>query len=59
VSRSIRFMGVAARTQARKRRIELAREALRRMDAAAPPSDVPPPIPPRPDAGGRSSHPSR
>jgi hypothetical protein len=58
VSRSIRFLGVAARTQARKRRIELAREAIRRMDAAAPPSDVPP-IPPKRDAGGRSSHPSR
>ena len=50
--------GVAARTRARKRRLELAREALRRMDAAAPPSDVSP-IPPRRDAGGRSSYPSR
>jgi hypothetical protein len=58
VNRSIRFMGVAARTRARKRRIELVREAFRRMDAAAPPSDVPP-IPPQRDAGGQSSHPSR
>ena len=42
VSPSIRFMGVAARTEARKRRIELVRSLLRRRDAAAAPSPVPP-----------------
>ena len=58
MSRSIRFLGVAARSRARKRRVDLVREAFRRMDAVAPPSDVPP-IPPQRDAGGRSSNPSR
>ena len=41
MSRSIRYMGVAARTEARKRRIELVRSLLRRRDAAAAPSPVP------------------
>jgi hypothetical protein len=53
VSASIRFMGVAARTEARKRRIELVRSLLRRRDAATAPSPVPPALPPR-DAGSRS-----
>ena len=49
MSPSIRFMGVAARTEARKRRIELVRSLLRRRDAVAAPSPVPPPA--RDDAG--------
>jgi hypothetical protein len=50
VSRSIRFLGVAARSQARKRRIDLVREAFRRLDAAAH-------TPSQRHAGGRSSKP--
>jgi len=53
VSRSIRYMGVAARTEARKPRIDLVRSLLRRRDAAAAPSPVPPVATQR-DAGGRS-----
>jgi hypothetical protein len=51
VSASIRYMGVAARTGARKRRIDLVRSLLRRRDAAAAPSAVPPPAR---DDGSRS-----
>ena len=51
MSPSIRFMGVAARTEARKRRIELVRSLLHRRDAAAAPSPVPPPAR---DDGSRS-----
>jgi len=55
VSPSIRFMGVAARTEARnRRRIELVRSLLRRRDAAAAPSPFPP-VPPQRDTGGRST----
>ena len=50
---SIRYMGVAARTEARKRRIELVRSLLRRRNAAAAPSPVPPAAPER-DDGSRS-----
>ena len=53
MSRSIRYMGVAARTEARKPRIDLVRSLLRRRDAAAAPSPVPPVATQR-DAGGRS-----
>lgn len=51
MSPSIRYMGVAARTEARKRRIELVRSLLRRKDAAAAPSPVPPTVR---DDGSRS-----
>ena len=54
---SIRFMGVAARTEAGKHRIDLVRSLLHRRDAVAAPSPVPP-IPPQRDTGGRST-PSR
>jgi len=54
VSPSIRYMGVAARTDACKRRIDLVRFLLRRRDAAAAPSPVPP-VPPQRDTGGRST----
>ena len=37
----IRFMGVAARTEARKRRVNLVRQLLRRRDAVVAPSPVP------------------
>src|SRR3954454_13570085 len=37
---SIRFMGVAARTEVRKRRVNLARQLLRRRDAVVAPSPV-------------------
>ena len=53
MSPSIRFMGVAARTEARKRRIDLVRSLLRRRDAAAAPSPVPSAAPQR-DDGSRS-----
>ena len=53
MSPSIRFMGVAARTGARKRRIELVRSLLRRRNAAAAPSPAPPAAPER-DDGSRS-----
>ena len=51
MSPSIRYMGVAARTDACKRRIDLVRFLLRRRDAAAAPSPVPPPAR---DDGSRS-----
>ena len=54
MSPSIRYMGVAARTDACKRRIDLVRFLLRRRDAAAAPSPVPP-VPPQRDTGGRST----
>ena len=54
MSRSIRYMGVAARTEARKRRIDLVRSLLRRRDAATAPSPVPADTPQR-DADGRST----
>ena len=58
MSPSIRFMGVAARTADRRRRIDLVRNLLRRTDAAAAPRPVPP-TPPEPrDTGGRP-HPPR
>jgi hypothetical protein len=51
---SIRFLGVAARTEVRKRGVNLARQLLRRMDAAVAPSLVPRVCSQR-DAGGRST----
>ena len=54
MTRSIRYMGVAHRTRARRRRVDLVRELFRRMDAAAAPRRVPP-DPPQRDAGGRST----
>jgi hypothetical protein len=54
VSRSIRYMGVAARTPARKPRIDLVRSVLRRRDAATAPSPVAPVASSQRDSGGRS-----
>src|SRR3954464_2020381 len=51
---SIRFMGVAARTEARKRRVNLVRQLLRRRHAGAAPSPVPH-VTSRRDTGGRST----
>jgi hypothetical protein len=51
---SIRFLGVAARTEARKRGVNLARQLPRRMDAVAAPSLVPRVCSQR-DTGGRST----
>jgi hypothetical protein len=51
---SIRFMGVAARTEARKRRLNLVRRVLRRRDAVVAPSPVPRVLPER-DTGDRST----
>ena len=51
---SIRFMGVAARTEARKRRVNLVRQLLRRRDAVVAPSPVPRVSSER-DTGGRST----
>jgi hypothetical protein len=49
---SIRFLRVAARTEAPKRGVNLARRLLRRMDAVAAPSLVPRVCSER-DTGGR------
>ena len=54
VRRSIRLMGVAARTEARKRPVNLARQLLRRRDAVVAPSPVPP-VSSQRDTGGRST----
>src|SRR3954454_16884633 len=51
---SIRFMGFAARTQARKRRVNLVRQLLCRRDAVVAPSPVPRVSSER-DTGGRST----
>jgi hypothetical protein len=51
---SIRFMGVAARTEARKRRVNLARQLLRRRDAVLASRPVPRVFSQR-DTGGRST----
>ena len=51
---SIRFMGVAARTEARKRRVNLARQLLCRTDAVVAPSPVPR-VSSQRDTGGRST----
>jgi hypothetical protein len=51
---SIRFMGVAPRTDARKRRVNLARQLLRRRDAVVAPSPVPR-VSSQRDTGGRST----
>ena len=50
---STRFVGFAARIAAGKRRIDLVRMLLRRMDAASAPRHVPPRRVHR-DASGRS-----
>jgi hypothetical protein len=51
---SIRFMGVAAGSEARKRRVNLVRQLLRRRDAVVAPSPVPRVSSER-DTGGRSA----
>ena len=51
---SIRFMGVAARTEARKRRVNLVRQLLCRRDAVVAPSPGPRVSSER-DTGGRST----
>jgi hypothetical protein len=50
----IRFMGVAVCTEARKRRVNLARQLPCRSDAVVAPSPVPR-VSPRRDTGGRST----
>jgi len=54
VTPSIRYMGVAARTPARRPRIDLVRSLLRRRDAATAPSPVAPVASSQRDTGGRS-----
>jgi hypothetical protein len=51
---SIRFMGVAAHTEARKRRVKLVRQFPRRRDVVVAPSPVPRVSSER-DTGGRST----